>query len=248
MIMDAVFWFGTSGYEGIMSECWEYLCRNSHGVLEIGSNIGFYTILGSLAAPRAPYLCLEPNPDVFSVLTTNVALNGLGAVTASNAAAIPESRARAVELVIPDEGRSMTVGAHLAAGVEGVARGSLRRLEVPGIPMAELVRGRDLIKIDAEGIEFALLDSAKEWITSAAPSLVVEVLPGSHKLVALIRELCLQAAYDCYIVPSYGSDALWKLSGQSLHEDMMPQHRSKDVILTRMDLSKRFAVTNRASA
>ena len=56
MVMEAVYWFGVRGYEGIMSEVWKSLCAKSQNVLEIGANVGLFSVIGGrvIRIPSVP--------------------------------------------------------------------------------------------------------------------------------------------------------------------------------------------------
>lgn len=232
MVMDAIYWLGITGYEGRVSDVWVELCRGAQSILEVGGNIGLFTILGATAT-SGRYTVVEPLPEVAGVLRANLSRNGLlGRVELLEAAAIPESKARDVLLNVPDEGRDAPVGAHLVEGVEVIGRSSLRHLKVPGIPIAGLASGRDVIKIDAEGIEAALLSAIRDVLIATRPALLIEVLPEAARLGELIADLAREASYIIYIVPEYGSDVIVPVSPDNFTADLPRRYRSKDVVLS----------------
>jgi FkbM family methyltransferase len=49
-------------------------------VIDLGANIGLFTLLASKRWPRASYICVEPHPTTFSFLCENLALNGMNAM------------------------------------------------------------------------------------------------------------------------------------------------------------------------
>src|SRR6478672_3281286 len=49
MVLDDVYWFGVQGYEGVLADIWIRLCADARSVLEIGANIGFYSVIGGKA-------------------------------------------------------------------------------------------------------------------------------------------------------------------------------------------------------
>lgn len=232
MVTDAIFWFGARGYEGVLCDVWRRLAARSHSILEIGGNIGFYTVLGAVANPGARYRVVEPNPEVAAVLRGNLALNGLTQVELIQAAAIPGALRETVRLGVPDDERGVPVGSYLMHGTEGIDRPARRTIDCDGLPMRELLDGTDLVKIDAEGIEHALLDSAAEQIVAQRPVIVVEVLPESVKLGALIRGLAQRAGYHIYAVPGWGSDAVVRFAAAAFDPALLPRFHSKDVILS----------------
>jgi FkbM family methyltransferase len=194
MVMDAVFWFGVRGYEGIVARIWSALCKQSQSVLEVGGNIGLFTVIGARAASGS-YTVVEPVPAVAATLRANLARNGLTEVEVLQAAVVPGEHARDVRLNLPEEAWALPVGSHLLDDVEVAGRSSRAQLIVPGLPIRQLAKGRDLIKIDAEGIEAALLADTRTLLVNERPNLMIEVLPEAKRLARIIHEAeaaCLQ--------------------------------------------------------
>ena len=208
MVIDSIYWFGVQGYEGRMADVWVNLCSTAHSVVEIGANVGLFTVLGGRAA-RGRYLAVEPIPEIAAVLRRNLARNNLTAsIDVRQAAAIAGSVETPIEISIPDEGRGAPVGAHVTMGSEVADRGSARVISVPGLPFSSLVAQADLIKLDAEGLEVELLGAAAEPIARNRPTIVTEVLPESDRLAALIGTIATARDYTINVIPAYGSDVI----------------------------------------
>jgi len=235
MVMDAVYWSGIQGYEGKVSDVWISLCRRSHSILEIGGNIGLFTVIGARVAKGA-YTVVEPVPEIAAILRDNLRRNELGRVEVLEVAAVPDTLSRKVTLNIPDEGRSAPVGAHLTEGSEVAHRTSARVLTVDGVPFRSLIQARDLIKIDAEGIEFGLLSAAREYLVANRPSLVIEVLPESMLLSRFLVEIPYEVGYRFYVIPEYGSDQIVSVDPREFSAEMPLRYKSKDVVLTTVAL------------
>ncbi len=231
MVIDALYWFGVQGYEGILGDTWRKLCSESLNTLEIGGNVGLYSVIGGIAA-RGRYTVLEPVPSVAKVLRANLIRNLVAGVEVIEAAAVPGNEHQRVELNLPREGRDAPVGAHLMADSEVSGRSSDLTLVVDGIPFRELAKGRQLIKIDAEGIESALLNSAWEILSRERPILITEVLPEADQLANTIRRLANAIGYQIYIVPAYGSDKIVSTPVNDFSASTPAQYNSKDVILS----------------
>lgn len=231
MVMDAVYWFGVQGYEGMVPDVWVSRCRTARSILEIGGNVGIFTIIGARAT-RGAYTVVEPVPAIAQVLRNNVRRNGLDQVQIIEAAAIPGEERADVQLNIPDERRSAPVGAFLAIGSEVHDRAAAQSLSVTGIPFSELARGRDLIKIDAEGIEAELLSSARDLLIAQRTDLLVEVLPDSTRLAGVLRALAEQGGYRIVVIPEWGSDKLITVAVNDFGADLPRKYNSKDVLLT----------------
>ena len=232
MVLDDVYWFGVQGYEGVLADIWIRLCAEARSVLEIGANIGFYSVIGGKAC-RGHYTAVEPLPENAAVLRANLHRNGVEGAEILEGAAIPDISRQRVTLNVPDERRAAPVGAYLALGSEVSQRSSSRVAAVEGFPMRELVRGRDLIKIDAEGIEHALLKSVMPLLVDSRPTLVLEVLPESEQLAAVVCELARAAEYAITIVPGYGSNDVVTVTAEQFTARMPARFHSKDVILAR---------------
>jgi FkbM family methyltransferase len=231
MVMEAVYWFGVRGYEGRVASVWVALCGAAEAVLEIGGNVGLFTTIGGRAR-GGRYTVVEPLPEIAAVLAANLRRNGVAGVEVLTAAAVPDDSERPVRLSVPDERRAAPVGAHLVDDVEVSGRASLRVITVPGLPFRGLIAGRDLVKIDAEGIEAELLASARADIVARRPTLMVEVLPEATRLGALLAELAREAGYVISVIPQYGDDRIVVVPPADFTSEVPRRHRSKDVVLS----------------
>lgn len=237
MVMDAVFWFGVKGYEGIVAEIWRTLCGQARSILEVGGNVGLFTVVGA-GATTGRYTVIEPVPAIAATLRANLARNNLHAVEVRQAAVIPGSETRDVTLNLPEEGREMMVGAHLTQGVEVSGRSTRSQVVVQGLPLRDLAQGRDLIKIDAEGIEAALLADIRADLLACRPTLLVEVLPEAVKLGEELASLAAEAGYSIHVLPEYGSDTIVTVPPAVFNAQTPARHRSKDVVLSVQPLAQ----------
>lgn len=237
MVMDAIYWFGVQGYEGRMADVWESLCSQARNVVEVGANVGLFTVLGGKATSGS-YLALEPVPGVADILRRNLARNGLSdKVEVYQSAAIPDATQSTVALNIPNEGRDSPVGSHLVVGSEVTGRSSLQVIHVAGLPFRQLVRNANLIKVDAEGLEAQLFESARSEIAGNTPTIVAEVLPESTRLASLLRELAITHGYTINIIPAYGTNRIDVVEPQRFDSKTPLMSNSKDVVLSRLRLT-----------
>jgi FkbM family methyltransferase len=232
MVTEAIYWFGVAGYDGVAVRVWQKLCADAQSVLEIGANVGLFTVLGAKRlAPR--YTAVEPRPEIAAILRENIRRNSIGSVEVLEGAAIPGPSRASVQLKIPSEGNEVPAGAHLPSDVEVAGGPSLRIVTVDGFPIQDLMRGRDLVKIDAEGVEAELLAAAVDIILENKPTLMIEVLPEAEKLGQLMGEIAKAAGYNLFILPEYGSDKAVKVSAQEFHSALPRRFNSRDVLLTK---------------
>ena len=125
----------------------------------------------------------------------------------------------------------MPVGAHLLEGIEITERGNRNHITVPGLPVRDLAAGRDLIKIDAEGIEATLLSDIRDLLVKRRPTLLIEVLPEAKGLGAMLSALAVEADYTMHVLPEYGSDKTVAVPAASFTSAVPLNHNSKDVVL-----------------
>jgi len=216
MVTEAIYWFGVAGYEGVVAKVWQKLCADAQSVLEIGANVGLFTVLGARRmAPR--YSAVEPSPEIAAILRENIRRNGIGNVQVLEGAAIPGSSPESVQLNMPNEGKEA----------------SSRSVTVDGFPIQDLMQGRDLVKIQAEGIEAELLAAARDIILENKPTLIIEVLAEAEELGKLIGEIAKAAGYNLFILPGYGPDKAVKVSPPEFHSAVPRRFNSKDVLLTK---------------
>jgi FkbM family methyltransferase len=241
MVIDAIYWFGVQGYEGLLSSVWEELCRKSVNVLEIGANLGLFSCIGARSMQKGKYTAVEPLPAAASVLRKNLARNipasPLLSVEIVEAAAVSDPSARVARINVPNDGRDIPVGSHLTEGVEIKDRKRRSEVEITAIPFCDLARDRDLIKIDAEGIEYELLAGAMGRLVEHRPTIVVEVLPEANRLAAFLGELASRCGYRITVVPAFGTGGLRQIEPVQFTSRTPQEYNSKDCVLSLDDLA-----------
>jgi FkbM family methyltransferase len=201
LVLAQVYWYGEQGWEPELLPWWRRFCRRSRSVLELGANVGYFTVQAARAAPGVRYVAVEPHPFSLEICRANLALNGVHSVKLIGAAAVADPQTSSVRLLVPADQLATPTVAFLPSGTElpaGMTRGVTTALDVPAHDVRELLKGADLVKLDVEGQEHALLAAGLDLLREHRPTLVVEVLPGTARLRALLAELCLRDGYRCY--------------------------------------------------
>jgi FkbM family methyltransferase len=134
-------------------------------ILDVGANIGQWTVATKLFWPRATVLALEPNPAIFDLLVHNI--SGLRDVECLQCA-VGSSPGTSVLYRQP-----LTVMSTLFPDAKDTRDDPV---EVPIRTIDEVLDGRaiDLLKIDVEGGELDALRGAESTLRSAA-FLLVEI-------------------------------------------------------------------------
>lgn len=229
-LLRLLYWYGQHGYEGAEVDLWRLFCSRARRIVEIGANVGYYTVQGASAGPTADYVAVEAHPDSADILRRNLALNGLHRVEVVQAAALGTADVAEVELALPDlEVYAAPTGAYVSRGGEGVPgyRPAHRTVRVPVVAATQLVAGADLLKLDIEGMEADVLEPVLPTLLKVRPTLFVEVLRQSPRLRAVLVGL-LHADYLLAVICPAG---LTELDEQQLSTaDLMTAFGGRDVI------------------
>ena len=206
--VERLYWFGQkNGYEPEVVVWWREYCRRATRILELGANIGYFTVQGAKAAGTVPYVAVEPHPGCAAVCRENVRINGINNVEVIEAAALDSVDSPTVTLLMPGlKYRDRYVQAPCTGFVgrnemhtddsEDPSYGSYA---VRAVRLSDLVEDVDLVKMDVEGQEFALLASVADLIRAARPTLFLELLDGTPNLRRFVADLCSGTDYRCYI-------------------------------------------------
>jgi FkbM family methyltransferase len=171
------------------ADVFRQLVRPGMTVVEAGANIGTHTLMLARACAPGRLIAFEPQQRVFQLLCANLAINGIGNVTA-----LPEGLGAAAGMaVIPpvDYSAADNFGAvPLMAGggagdwVEGRAA-RVTPLDALALPSCHL------LKIDVEGWEAEVLRGARDTIARCRPIIYLENDRAAQQpvLIALLAEL-----------------------------------------------------------
>ena len=166
--------FGDAAFDPMLLRlCREHVAAGSVA-WDVGANVGIFSL--GAAARGAEVLAIEPDPFLCGLLRLTAAhpdnrsrrLDVLGAAVAAEpgtARLAIAGRGRASNFLEDFGGRSM-------------AGGTRSSCLVPVLTLDLLLRDRrppDLIKIDVEGAEVAVLDGARQLLESVRPTIVIEV-------------------------------------------------------------------------
>lgn len=151
-----------------------YLDGVSGIVIDVGGNIGANTIPLAIRHPQIKFYCYEPHPDIFARLKNNIKLNNLNNVETSNCA-ISNCNEKSITFYAQKNGDNM-------------GKSSLKfnsdikdheQILVPTIRIDDnFANSGDpilLIKIDTQGTELQVLESASNTIEKFRPMIFLEL-------------------------------------------------------------------------
>jgi FkbM family methyltransferase len=201
LVLAQLYWLGEQGWEPELLPWWRWFCRHSGSVLELGANVGYFTVQAARAAPGVHQVAVEPHPYSLQICRANLTLNGVRSVRLVHAAAVADRSVPSVQLLVPADQRATPTVAFLRSDTElpaEMARDVRSVVDVPAVDVRELLAGADLVKLDVEGQEHALLAAGLDLLRARRPTVFVEVLPGTVRLRALLAQLCRQDGYRCF--------------------------------------------------
>lgn len=130
-------------------------------VIDVGANIGLASMLFALLFPEAQVFALEPDPDNFGLLKQNLAVFlASGRCLAEQAAAWNETTTLCVTEARAGEFNSIQV---MPAG-DGGSAGTVQAYAMVDVLKRSGFPYVDLLKIDVEGAETALLRGDTTWL------------------------------------------------------------------------------------
>ena len=157
-------------------------------VLDIGANIGTFTVAAALAAIAGRVYAIEPEPGNFAMLRQNVELNRLRNVELLQAAV----GAAAGEAVLGHDGNLSSLMWDRGAGAEAV----------PVVTLASLVARMgtvDLLKMDCEGAEFDILYSTPPEALQKIRRITMEYHNlGGDRTATTLQEFLTRAGFDVW--------------------------------------------------
>jgi FkbM family methyltransferase len=193
-IASAVFWGGWSGHEQETSPHFYELARGAGVVLDVGAHVGYFSLLAALANPAAQVHAFEPLPAVRARLERNIALNHLTNV-AVHTVALGDRRGRAEFFHVPGTiPSSSSLSREFMESIVAPGRLAVADVEVTTADAFLAERGVtavDLVKIDTEATEDAVLEGMVETLRRDGPAVVCEVLPDgpASRIEEILRPL-----------------------------------------------------------
>lgn len=183
---------------------WQLLAfRDAPVLFDVGANAGSYALL-PMVLPALTVHAFEPVPDVYQVLVANIALNGIQGRVKAHCTALGER-----ELIMP-----MQVPNQRAQLGLSILNGTPQRFDdfhtiktqvwtLDYYCQRENVERIDVIKIDTEGSELAILRGGEQTIKRLHPAMLVEFQAWNTRQHGYepdaIRALLTGWGYDCQL-------------------------------------------------
>jgi FkbM family methyltransferase len=199
-------------YEARELDIFEQIVGEADVLFDVGANVGVYSVLGCARHLELRAFAFEPVAENREILARNLSLNHV------------DQRVSIEPVAVSDRSGTATIslaasGTHsLSAQRDGATR------EVETLTLDEFYLHHqvtpDLIKIDVEGHEAAVLDGARMLLEQTAPTLFMEFSPRQHgDLDGLLHRL--SSSFDaCFMVD--------EISGQVVEMAIHDLDRGRD--------------------
>lgn len=160
--------------------CDEVIKGAKHAVIDIGGHLGFFSLYASLLNPTVPIYSFEPHVGNFGLLKQNLKDNRVRNVTAKNLAV--SNVIAEVDLLISKEDLNHSL-VHAIEPTDEMQR--VQTITLEKIFDRHRLGQVDLLKIDCEGAEFAILEDTPKAVYDRVSNVFLEYhdwVPGkSHR-------------------------------------------------------------------
>lgn len=181
-----LFWEGIAGFESGIQNLFKFLISRSKTFVDVGANIGLYSLLAAKYNPGINVISFEPLPAGFKYLKANIEINRAVNVEAHQLALSDRSDTTTfffslnpkfpfVEDQLTSTGSLDRQQADRTSVLKSV---SVKQMTLDQF-VADSKPGQiDLLKLDTEATEHLVIDGAKETLRKYRPIVLCEVLPG----------------------------------------------------------------------
>jgi FkbM family methyltransferase len=204
-ISSLLFWQGLEGYEPQTSKTLRFFFERSATFVDVGANYGYYSILAGLWSPALRVVSFEPVPEIYEALNRNISLNGLQTRVAAFNLALSDRSGKATFFLPPSASKDCeATGTLVSDGWQSRKQSPSFEVETARFDDFEHLHPMkvDVVKIDVEDFEYAVLQGMREVISRDRPFIICEILPREHRNQKT-REILESIGYTPYwITPS----------------------------------------------
>jgi FkbM family methyltransferase len=223
-IQQQLFWYGN--YEKPVGLLLEKLTQPGSVVIDIGANIGYFTLVAAQKATKGKVFSFEPVQQLFEKLKKNIEENKL-ANTEIFLLAIGDVRKDSVIYISSSENIGMS-SLSPPENFSGVSQ-SIQMNSLDNWIKTSDIKKADIIKLDIEGSELSALKGMKETLIKFKPALIVEINPETLSYFDLAPSDILDYLKNLDYLPFHVSENgfLSKMEKISAQENITFIHSSK---------------------
>jgi len=215
LIASALAFRGLAGWEPETLSVFQALLPGARTFVDVGASTGLFSLLAALDDPARRVWAFEPSPATARALRRNLARNAVTNVEVRELALAAEDGA--AELWIPP-GESLPLGASTLAGFRaGAVAVPVRACRLDALADAEAWPTVDVLKLDTEGSEPAVLAGARELLARDEPWIVCEVLSGLTE--AGLHAVLDPLGYRYFALTAEGPVEHARIAGDARYQD-----------------------------
>lgn len=194
-----LYWWGREGHDPETMPHFARLVRSAGIFLDIGCNIGVYSLMAARLNPRVRVYAFEPVPEILDEFARNVALNKMAGRITAEPLAVSDRSGRAYIYVSKDSISSSSLNPSF--------RQHQRELTVETVTVDEYLKRKnipvpDLVKIDVETHEPRVLEGMRGVLADGRTDIICEVLDGTDSRA--MTDLLGEFGYQAYFITDMG--------------------------------------------
>jgi FkbM family methyltransferase len=202
-----LYWHGLEGYEPHTSKSLRFFFERCSTFVDVGANYGYYSLLAALWNENLKVISFEPVPRIYEGLLRNLAANFPGSRVQTFPTALSDRSGKAT-FFLPKgaDSDAESTGTLVSDGWQSRKGAPSMEVETMSFDDFETTHPMkvDLVKIDVEDFEAAVLHGMQDTIRRDRPFIVCEILPRDHKNEET-RKLIEDLGYTPYWITAGGS-------------------------------------------
>ena len=197
----SLFWHGIGGHpERVSLRYWETLCGMASAVMDVGANVGLYSLVAKAVNPRALVWAFEPVDRFFERLVANCRRNRFDVRCFRYALSDEDGEASLWDLPA-DHHYHASLASDAVKDHAGVVERRVGARTLEALAREAGLAGVDLLKIDVEGWEPRVIGGMGPLLEST-PTLLVEI--KGDEQAHRIEELIAGREYFFYDIDELG--------------------------------------------
>jgi FkbM family methyltransferase len=175
-IENEIFWGGLTGsrFEKLSIQLWIELCAEARCVMDIGANTGVYSLITKALNPGARVFAFEPIPRTYNKLKHNAEINNFDIICEQMAISDKDGISHIFD-PLTEHNNLATLNPEVANKHHISRKTQITTKKLSTYIKEHKISHIDLIKIDVEGHEPAVLSGMEEYLQSMRPTLLIEI-------------------------------------------------------------------------
>lgn len=203
-------------YEPQETRVMDLLARGARHILDVGANIGWFSVRFARRMPGAHVHAFEPIPPTYGYLRRNVDINGVGARVSTYNCGLSESSGVVDFFISPTSGTNASLLNVANASDARSVRATITTLDAWTSEQGVVP---DFIKCDVEGAELLVFRGAGETLAQHRPRVFAELLrkwsrPFGYHPNDMLRYFA-DLGYVCFAVGAQGVRSITEVTEQT---------------------------------